>query len=220
MRILVIEDDPVLADGLAVGLRLNGDTVDAVATCADALAAIAVGAYDAIILDLMLPDGSGLDLLADIRQAGNRTPVLMLTALDETQDRIRGLDVGADDYIGKPFDLDELAARLRAVTRRGNGQAGPVLSANGIALDPSKMLATVDGREIVLSRREFAILMALMERPGVIRSRQQLEDRLYGWQEEVESNAIEVHIHNLRAKIGKTSIDTVRGLGYRMRTES
>ena len=219
MRILVIEDDPVLADGLAVGLRLNGYTVDAVATCADALAAIKAGAYDAIILDLMLPDGSGLDLLADVRQAGNRTPVLMLTALDETADRIRGLDVGADDYIGKPFDLDELAARLRAVTRRGHGQAAPVLNANGVALDPSKMLATVEGREIVLSRREFAILMALMERPGVIRSRQQLEDRLYGWQEEVESNAIEVHIHNLRAKIGKTSIETVRGLGYRMRPD-
>ena len=220
MRILVIEDDPVLADGLAVGLRLNGDTVDAVATCADAIAAIKAGAYDAIILDLMLPDGSGLDLLADIRQAGNRTPVLMLTALDETADRIRGLDVGADDYIGKPFDLDELAARLRAVTRRGHGQAAPVLNANGMALDPSKMLATVEGREIVLSRREFAILMALMERPGVIRSRQALEDRLYGWQEEVESNAIEVHIHNLRAKIGRASIETVRGLGYRMRTET
>ncbi|AMM87272.1 response regulator transcription factor [Martelella sp. AD-3] len=219
MRILVIEDDPVLADGLAVGLRLNGYTVDAVATCADALAAIKAGAYDAIILDLMLPDGSGLDLLADVRQAGNRTPVLMLTALDETEDRIRGLDVGADDYIGKPFDLDELAARLRAVTRRGHGQAEPVLTTNGVALDPSKMLATVEGREIVLSRREFAILMALMERPGVIRSRQQLEDRLYGWQEEVESNAIEVHIHNLRAKIGKTSIETVRGLGYRMRPD-
>lgn len=219
MRILVIEDDPVLADGLAVGLRLNGYTVDAVATCADALAAIAASAYDAIILDLMLPDGSGLDLLADVRQAGNRTPVLMLTALDETQDRIRGLDVGADDYIGKPFDLDELAARLRAVMRRGHGQAKPVLNANGVTLDPSKMLATIEGREIVLSRREFAILMALMERPGVIRSRQELEDRLYGWQEEVESNAIEVHIHNLRAKIGKTSIETVRGLGYRMRPD-
>ena len=219
MRILVIEDDPVLADGLAVGLRLNGDTVDAVATCADAVAAIETGTFDAIILDLMLPDGSGLDLLADVRQAGNRTPVLMLTALDETADRIRGLDVGADDYIGKPFDLDELAARLRAVTRRGHGQAAPVLNANGVALDPSKMLATVEGRAIVLSRREFAILMALMERPGVIRSRQALEDRLYGWQEEVESNAIEVHIHNLRAKIGKTSIETVRGLGYRMRPD-
>ena len=219
MRILVIEDDPVLADGLAVGLRLNGYTVDAVATCADAVAAIETGTFDAIILDLMLPDGSGLDLLADVRQAGNRTPVLMLTALDETADRIRGLDVGADDYIGKPFDLDELAARLRAVTRRGHGQAAPVLNANGVALDPSKMLATVEGRAIVLSRREFAILMALMERPGVIRSRQALEDRLYGWQEEVESNAIEVHIHNLRAKIGKTSIETVRGLGYRMRPD-
>ncbi|MEO1987120.1 response regulator [Martelella sp. FLE1502] len=219
MRILVIEDDPVLADGLAVGLRLNGDTVDAVATCADGVAAIETGTFDAIILDLMLPDGSGLDLLAEVRQAGNRTPVLMLTALDETADRIRGLDVGADDYIGKPFDLDELAARLRAVMRRGHGQVEPVLNANGVALDPSKMLATVEGREIVLSRREFAILMALMERPGVIRSRQALEDRLYGWQEEVESNAIEVHIHNLRAKIGKTSIETVRGLGYRMRPD-
>ncbi|PRX01306.1 UNVERIFIED_ORG: DNA-binding response OmpR family regulator [Martelella mediterranea] len=218
MRILVIEDDPVLADGLVVGLGLNGETVDAVATCTDARAAISTGHFDAVLLDLMLPDGSGLDVLAEMRQAGDQTPVLMLTALDETADRIRGLDVGADDYIGKPFDLDELAARLRAVTRRGNGRAAPILTANGIALDPSKMAVTVEGEEIALSRREFSVLMALMERPGVIRSRQELEDRLYGWQEEVESNAIEVHIHNLRSKIGRSSIETVRGLGYRIGT--
>ncbi|TCT34731.1 response regulator [Martelella mediterranea] len=219
MRILVIEDDPVLADGLTVGLSLNGETVDAVANCNDARAAIRAGQFDAIVLDLMLPDGSGLDLLAEMRQAGNQTPVVMLTALDETPDRIRGLDVGADDYIGKPFDLDELAARLRAVTRRGHGRAGSLLTLNEITLDPSKMTVTVSEREISLSRREFAILMALMERPGVIRSRQELEDRLYGWQEEVESNAVEVHVHNLRAKIGRTQIETMRGVGYRMRPD-
>jgi two-component system, OmpR family, response regulator QseB len=217
MRILVVEDDPVLSDGLKVGLGLSGATVDAVATCADACAALAASTFDAVVLDLMLPDGSGLDVLADIRRAGNKTPVLLLTALDEVSDRIKGLDTGADDYLGKPFDLDELAARVRAIARRQTGRAAPHLAYNGIVLDPATLTATSNDAPINLSRREFAILSALMERPEIVRSKDELESRLYGWQEEVESNAVEVHIHNLRSKIGRKMIETVRGHGYRMR---
>ena len=217
MRILVVEDDPVLLDGLKAGLSLAGATVDTVTSCADGLAALTTFSFDAIVLDLMLPDGSGLDLLSDIRSAGNTTPVLLLTALDEVIDRIRGLDAGADDYLGKPFDLDELAARVRAIVRRKAGRATPHLSYNGIVLDPAALNASVAGKAINLSRREFAVLSALMERPGTIRSKNDLEEYMYGWQEEIESNAVEVHIHNLRNKIGRDVIETVRGIGYRMR---
>lgn len=217
MRILVVEDDPILMDGLKVGLGLAGATVDDVTTCADARAALAAGRFDAVVLDVMLPDGSGLDVLAGLRARGDATPVLLLTALDEPLDRVRGLDGGADDYLGKPFDLDELNARVRAIARRGHGRAGPLLTAGALVLDPATLSATLDGQAVPLSRREFAVLSALMERPGVIRSRMEIEERLYGWQEEVESNTVEVHIHNLRAKVGRETIETVRGLGYRVR---
>lgn len=220
MRILVVEDDPVLSDGLKVGLGLAGWTVDHVSRLDDARIAMAAMAFDIVVLDLMLPDGSDLDLLSEMRARGDATPVLLLTAIDETPDRIRGLDAGADDYLGKPFDLDELAARLRALARRRSGRADPVLKIGGIALDPAAMAATLDGETLDLSRRELAVLSALMERPGIIRSRAELEDRLYGWQEEIGSNAVEVHIHNLRAKIGRDTIETVRGLGYRIRRPS
>lgn len=220
MRVLIVEDDPILADGLAVGLELAGSTVDAVGTCADARAALEVAEFDAVVLDVMLPDGSGLDLLKKLRAAGNRTPILLLTALDDVKNRIDGLDTGADDYLGKPFDLDELAARVRAVARRAEGRAAPCMNSGGIVLDPARLAVLVDGEPVNLSRREFAVLSTLMEGPGAIRSKTEIEDRLYGWQEEVESNAIEVHIHNLRAKIGREAIETVRGLGYRMRVRS
>lgn len=216
MRVLVVEDDPVLADGLKVGLTLGLATVDCVATCADAHAALATTRFDAVVLDLMLPDGSGLEVLRTMRKVGDDTPVLLLTAQDETADRVRGLDSGADDYVGKPFDLDELAARVRAVSRRRAGRAAPILTAGAIALDPSTLSVTVSGEAVSLSRREFSVLSTLMERPGTIRSKSEIEDHLYGWQEEVESNTVEVHIHNLRAKIGRAAIETVRGLGYRM----
>ncbi|WP_341991797.1 response regulator transcription factor [Azorhizobium sp. AG788] len=218
MRILVVEDDPILMNGLKVGLTLAGATVDGVSTCSDAHAALLSGRFDAVVLDVMLPDGSGFDVLGQLRARRDGTPVLMLTALDETPDRVRGLDGGADDYLGKPFDLDELAARVRAIARRGHGRAGAVLHVGGLVLDPASLTATVDGAPVSLSRREFAVLTALMERPGVIRSKGEIEERLYGWQEEVESNAVEVHVHNLRAKIGREAIETVRGLGYRVRT--
>ena len=218
MRILVVEDDPVLADGLRVGLGLAGMTVDHVGTCTDARAALVTSAFDAVVLDLMLPDGSGLDVLGEMRASGDKTPVLLLTAMDETPDRIRGLDSGADDYLGKPFDLDELCARVRAIARRGTGRASPCLAAGGVTLDPATLSVALNGVPLSLSRREFAVLSALMERPGTVRSKSEIEDRLYGWQEEIESNAVEVHIHHLRAKIGRDAIETVRGLGYRIRT--
>lgn len=217
MRILVVEDDAMLLDGLKVGLGLHGFTVDAVASCDDARAALATAEFDAIVLDLMLPDGSGLDILRDLRRRQHATPVLLLTAKDTVADRIGGLDSGADDYLGKPFDLDEVAARLRAISRRAAGRASPVLAWNGIELDPGRRTVEVDGEPVGLSRREFSILEALMRHPGTVLSKDQLADRLYGWAEDVESNAVEVHVHHLRVKIGRDAIETVRGLGYRLR---
>jgi len=216
LRILVVEDDPILLDGLREGLKLSGFVADGVTTVADATEALETGRFDAVVLDRMLPDGSGLDVLRGIRQAGNRIPVLLLTAKDEVGDRIDGLDAGADDYIGKPFDLDEVAARLRAITRRSSGRASAEISLRGLTLDPASMLVRRADVEIDLSRREFSILHALMESPQAIHSKQALEERLYGWQEDVESNTIEVHVHKLRAKLGPSVIETVRGVGYRL----
>jgi DNA-binding response OmpR family regulator len=217
MRILVVEDDPVIADAVRVGLTLGGAIVDCVGTCADALAAVSTTRFSAIVLDIMLPDGSGIDVLREIRAGKETIPVLLLTARDEISDRVTGLDAGADDYLVKPFDLDELAARLRAITRRSDGRTDPCLVHGTIRVDPAEASVTVDGALVPLSRREFAVLVALMERPGVVRSRSELEERLYGWDDDVESNAVEVHIHHLRNKIGRETIETVRGLGYRMR---
>lgn len=217
MRILIVEDDPVIADAVRVGLALGGASVDCVGTCADALAAVSTTHFSAIILDIMLPDGSGIDVLREIRARKETVPVLLLTARDEISDRVSGLDAGADDYLVKPFDLDELAARLRAITRRGDGRIDSCLVHGAIRIDPAEASVTVDGATIPLSRREFAVLTALMERPEVLRSRSELEERLYGWDDDVESNAVEVHIHHLRNKIGREAIETVRGLGYRMR---
>lgn len=207
----------MLADGVRVGLSLSGLTVDAVTTCADAHAALGACRFDAVVLDLMLPDGSGLDVLAELRARQDATPVLLLTALDDTPDRVRGLDGGADDYLGKPFDLEELSARLRALVRRGSGRASPLMRHGPIEINPATLVVSLDGSAVPVSRREFAVLSILMERPGVIRSKSELEERIYGWQEEVESNTVEVYVHNLRAKLGRDVIETVRGLGYRLR---
>lgn len=215
MRLLIVEDDPVLSDGLTVGLGLSGFTADAVGTLADARAALRDSDFAGVVLDVMLPDGLGTDLLAQMRATGQTLPVLLLTARDRVRDRVEGLDAGADDHLGKPFDLDELAARLRAMLRRHQGRARPLLHWNGVDLDPAALTATRDGAALRLSRREFAILHALVEHPGRILSRAQLEERLYGWQEDVESNAVEVHVHHLRAKLGREVIQTVRGVGYR-----
>lgn len=220
MRVLVVEDDAVLADGLQAGLRIAGFTVDLVQGVADARAAVAGTDYGAMVLDLMLPDGSGLDLLAALRRAGNRLPIVLLTARDTVAERIAGLDRGADDYLGKPVDLDELAARLRAVARRAEGRAEAELVLGGLVLYPATRRALYHGRDLPLSRREYAVLQALVERPGRVLAKAELEDRLYGWDEEVESNAVEVHIHHLRAKLGREFIETLRGIGYRARPEA
>lgn len=216
MRILIVEDDDILLDGLVVGLKLHGFTADSVSTLADAGAALAANRFDAVVLDLMLPDGSGLDFLRRLRSGGSRVPVLVLTARDRTGERVAGLDAGADDYLGKPFDLEELAARLRALRRRAEGRAAPEIRWNGLVLDPARMTGHLDGREIGLSRRELALLEALLERPGAVIAKPALEERLYGWGEEVESNAVEVLVHRLRAKLTPEFIETVRGVGYRI----
>ncbi|WP_299565389.1 response regulator transcription factor [uncultured Sulfitobacter sp.] len=220
MRILIVEDDATLADGLSVGLRLSGFTPEPVETCADADAALAQGGFAAVVLDIMLPDGSGLDILRRMRKRDDPTPALLLTALDQVRDRIAGLDLGADDYLGKPFDLDEVAARLRSIVRRAEGRAHADLAWNGLSVDPARMSGTHKNREIAFSPREFVILRALLERPGAILSKSTLEDRLYGWQEGIESNAVEVHIHKLRAKLGADFIQTVRGAGYKLSGET
>lgn len=216
MRILIVEDDTVLMNGLQVGLGMAGFTVEAVSNCADASVALATSTFDAVVLDLMLPDGSGLDILRELRKRRSTIPVLLLTARDGVSDRITGLDSGADDYLGKPFDLNEVAARLRALARRAGGHATVTLHWRDIVLDPASMSVRRGTEPVRLSRREFSILHALIDRPGQIISKLQLEERLYGWQEEIESNAIEVHVHHLRAKLGPGIVETVRGVGYRM----
>lgn len=215
MRILLVEDDEVLRDGIVAGLGLDGFEVDAVATLAQARA-VAAGDHAGIVLDIGLPDGSGLDLLVEWRRAGSTIPVLLLTARNLISDRVEGLDRGADDYLGKPFDLGELAARLRAILRRASGRASGDLTLGALTISETRRSVALNGAEIAVSRREFAILHALAEQPGHVLSRSQLEDRIYGWQEEVESNAVEVHIHKLRSKLGRERIETVRGEGYRI----
>jgi len=216
MRILLVEDDEVLRDGIVAGLGLDGYEVDAVTTLAEAREGAASGDHAGIVLDIGLPDGSGLDLLAEWRRSGMKLPVLLLTARNLVSDRIEGLDSGADDYLGKPFDLSELSARLRAILRRAAGRASSDIEIGELVVSEARRAVLLSGKEIAVSRREFAILRALTERPGHVLSRSQLEDRIYGWQEEVESNAVEVHIHKLRGKIGRERIETVRGEGYRI----
>ena len=220
MRILIVEDDDVLRDGLVVGLSLAGFTSEAVATRTEGEAALEAGGFSGMVLDLMLPDGSGLDLLARLRARGSTLPVLMLTARDRPHERVAGLDGGADDYLGKPFDLEELAARLRAILRRAEGRADGRIAWNGLVLDPAKMEGEIDGEVQTFSPKEFAILRALIERPGAVLGKSALEERLYGWQEGVESNTVEVHIHRLRSKLGAGFIETVRGAGYRLAPEA
>jgi two-component system response regulator QseB len=215
MRILVVEDDEVLQEGLKVGLSMLGFVVDAVGNAGDADTAISATNYDAVVLDVGLPDLSGFDLLAKWRAVRVLLPVLVLTARSAVGDRVEGLDLGADDYLGKPFDLDEVGARLRALGRRPVTFSGTTLRWRDIEIDPNRRTVLLGGQLVPVSRREFAILHALHEHPGFVFSRTQLEDRIYGWQEEVESNAIEVHVHKLRAKLGRDVIETLRGEGYR-----
>lgn len=214
MRILLVEDDPLLGDGLRVGLGQEGYTVDWIRDGQAARLALETGSYVLVVLDLGLPRLSGLELLRALRAQGNGVPVLILTARDAVADRIAGLDSGADDYMIKPFDLDELAARIRALLRRRMGRASPVLRHGELALDPAAHRVTLAGEAVELSPREFALLQALLDNAGRVLSRAQLEESLYGWGEEVESNAVEVHVHHLRRKLGPELIRTVRGVGY------
>lgn len=220
MRILLAEDDPLLGDGLRAGLRQLGFQVDWVRDGEAAQHELGTQAYAAAVLDLGLPRKDGLAVLAAIRQARITLPVLVLTARDAVPDRIRGLDTGADDYVVKPVDLHELAARLRALVRRAHGQPQECLNAQDVVLDPAARSVRQAGEPILLSTREFDLLHAFMLNVGHVLSREQLERYLYSWGQEVESNAIEVHIHNLRRKLGNAMIHTVRGVGYIMLNDS
>ena len=214
MRLLLVEDDPMIGEGIRKGLRQDGFVVDWVRDGQAAELAVANDVYELVVLDLGLPRKDGLEVLASLRRKGNSVPVLILTARDAVPDRIKGLNSGADDYVVKPFDLEELGARIRALLRRRAGRADPVVAFGELTLDSSAHQATFRGQDLVLSAREFAVLEALLERPGAILSRAQLEERLYGWGEEVESNAVEVYIHSLRRKLGADFIRNVRGVGY------
>jgi len=210
----LVEDDEMIGESLRAALRRHGMAIDWVRDGRAADAVLASERFDAVLLDLGLPQRSGLDVLKALRARGNATPVIVLTARDALTDKVAGLDAGADDYLVKPFELDELLARLRAVGRRSSGRAEPVLQVADLRLDPATREVSRDGKAVLLSAREFAVLQALMERPGAIVSRAQLEDRLYGWGEELESNAISVYVHQLRKKLGDERIHTVRGVGY------
>lgn len=216
MRVLVVEDDPLLADGLQAGLRQAGFDVDLALDGVAANLALGTHDYAAVVLDLGLPRLGGLDVLKKLRADASAVPVLILTARDRVEDRIKGLDSGADDYVVKPVDLGELAARLRALVRRSKGEAAPVLQIGALRLDPAARQVTFGGNAVELQAREFAMLHELMLNAGRVLSREQLVERLYAWGEEIESNAIEVHVHHLRRKLAPEMIRTVRGVGYLM----
>ena len=214
MRILLVEDDAMLGAAVQRALARSGHALDWVQDGRAAEAALAGDPYDAVLLDLGLPDKSGLDVLRDLRRRGRDVPVVILTAQDAVRDRVAGLDAGADDYLVKPFDLDELAARIRAVQRRSVGRAEPVIEHGRLTLNPATREVFLAGAPVSLSTREFSLLQALLEHPGRPISRSRLEERLYGWSGQVESNAVEVHIHSLRRKLGAQLIKTLRGVGY------
>lgn len=214
MRVLLVEDDQMIGESLREALRRQAMAIDWVRDGKAAEAVLASERFDAVLLDLGLPQRNGLEVLGAMRARGDATPVIVLTARDALSDKVAGLDAGADDYLIKPFELDELLARLRAVGRRLAGRVSTVLETADLRLDPATREVSRAGRPVLLSAREFSLLHALMERPGAILSRAQLEDRLYGWGEELESNAISVYVHQLRKKLGEDVLHTVRGVGY------
>ena len=216
MRILLVEDDAMVGKALAVGLNRAGFAVDWVTDGRAAELALGNGVYDLAILDLGLPKIDGMAVLATLRSKGNGVPVLIASARDTVEDRINGLEAGADDYLLKPFDLNELIARIRAILRRHSGSGSPLLTAGSIVMDLGRKLVTRDGEVVELSGKEFAVLEALMQRPGKVLSRDELEDAVYGWKDEVGSNAIEVHLHHLRKKLGADVIKNIRGVGYKV----
>ena len=214
MRLLLVEDDPMIGTAVQNGLRQQGHSVDWVKDGHSAELALADAVHELVLLDLGLPRKSGLELLAALRKRGVSVPVLVITARDSVADRVHGLDAGADDYLVKPFDLDELSARIRALMRRQAGRASPLIEHGELTLNPATHEVTLRGSPVNLSRREFALLHALLEQPGVPLSRARLEERIYGWDEEVESNTVEVYIHSTRRKLGAEWIRNVRGVGY------
>lgn len=216
MRVLVVEDDPMIGRAVAAGLRHGGYTVDWVLDGDEAARAFANGVYELALLDLGLPRRDGLEILKNVRRSGAKLPILIITARDSVADRIAGLDAGADDYLVKPFNVEELLARVRAVIRRHEGRASPELSYGALTIDPVMHQVFFRGTEVELSAREFAVLAALMKVPGAVVSREKLEDAVYGWGEEVGSNSIEVHLHHLRRKLTPQIVRNVRGVGYRI----
>lgn len=220
MHILIVEDDDLIARGVVAGLQAHGMTADAVATGAAAEAALDTRHCDALVLDLGLPDTDGMVLLRRLRDHGSTLPVLILTARDALEDRVAGLQTGADDYLVKPFDLAELAARLHALMRRAAGRSVNMIEAGRVRFDPASGDTWLDGQPVVLTRRESVLLASLMQAGGRCLGTEQLKDSLYGYDIEIESNALSVHIHNLRRKLGVDTIETVRGRGYRIATGS
>jgi two-component system, OmpR family, response regulator QseB len=216
MKILLAEDDAMLGNSMEKGLAQAGFTVDWVRTGNHAQTALKTQAYDAALLDIGLPQINGLDILKELRQQGKHTPVLVVTARDAVHDRVAGLNLGADDYLTKPFDLDELVARIHALIRRQSGRSQPQIRLGRLEIDPLQHTVRLGEQALALSPREYDLLLALMEKPGAVLSIDQLEDRLYGWDEEVASNAVEVHLHHLRRKLGEPWIRNVRGVGYKV----
>ena len=214
MRLLLVEDDPILGDAIKSGLNQDGYNVDWIQNGNQASQAISTEQLDLLVLDLNLPGKSGLALLQEIRRKGNPLPVLILTARNTIEDRVAGLDSGADDYLTKPFDLDELLARVRALLRRSKGRATPTIVHGELVLDPAAHTVTLSGKPVELSVAEFNLLHLLLDARGHVFQRSQLEEKLYGWNKDIESNTIEVYIHYLRKKLGSDLIRTVRGVGY------
>jgi DNA-binding response OmpR family regulator len=214
MRVLLVEDDAMIGQGLETALRQQGSAVDWLRDGRGAALALRTTAFDVVLLDLGLPARDGLSVLRELRERGDVTPVIVLTARDEISDRVAGLDAGADDYVVKPFDLDELNARIRSVLRRAAGRGDPVIQNGDLRLDPATHAVERQGSPVSLSAHEYAVLEALLQRPGAVLSRAQLEERLYGWDDPIGSNAIEVYIHSLRRKLGSETIRTLRGVGY------
>ncbi|MEI6002768.1 response regulator [Paraburkholderia bengalensis] len=217
MRLLLVEDDEMIGEPVATTLRHAGYAVDWARDGREAELSLEHDVYDLVLLDLGLPKSDGINVLARYRRQGGNAPVLVLTARDTIENRIAGLDAGADDYLVKPFDLDELAARVRALLRRRAGRTCPVYSHGDLVLNPASQEVTLNGEPLSLGPREFSLLRALIEEPTRLYTRSELEDKLYGWGEEVSSNAIEVHVHGLRRKLGAEQIVTVRGVGYRLK---
>ncbi len=214
MRLLLVEDDEILGDGLVAGLTMEGYVVDWLTHGKQADEALKLNSYELIVLDLNLPGMQGMDILRALRARKNETPVMVLTARDTVADRVLGLDSGADDFVIKPFELDEVCARLRALARRSEGRSVPTIEHKGVVLDPAARQVSVDGDKVDLSQKEFEILNFLLSNIGKVMSKARLEESLYSWNADVESNTVEVHIHHLRKKLGPALIRTVRGVGY------